>query len=86
MEELQLRREIEEKRRKEGKAKPPQLTPKQQEVIKNQIEKENGIKKRVKLLDEKLSIQVSIIEAACAGNPKQVSLHLSKLLSSGVTS
>lgn len=82
LEELQLRREIEEKRRKEGKAKPPQLTPKQQEAIKNQTEKEKAIKNRLKALNDKLVSLVSIIEAVCVGNPKQISLQFHQLLPS----
>ncbi|XP_055908453.1 eIF-2-alpha kinase activator GCN1 [Eupeodes corollae] len=82
LEELQLRREIEEKRQKEGKAKPPQLTAKQQEAIKNQTEKEKAIKERLRVLNSKLTKMVSILHAACNGNGKQVSLHFSKLLGS----
>lgn len=82
LEELQLRREIEEKRRKEGKAKPPQLTPKQQEAIKNQTEKEKAIKNRLKSLNDKLVSLVSIMEAVCIGNPKQISLQFHQLLPS----
>lgn len=82
LEELQLRREIEEKRRKEGKGKPPQLTPKQQEAIRNQTEKEKLIKNRLKALNNKLVSLVSIIEAVCVGNPKQISLQFHLLLPS----
>lgn len=82
LEELQLRREIEEKRRKEGKSKPPTLTPKQQEAIKNQMAKEGAIKNRLRLLHNKVTSLVSIIRAACAGNQQQVALYFSKLLGS----
>lgn len=47
LEELQLRRELEEKRKKEGKVKPPQYTPKQLEAIKNQKIKEQTIRERL---------------------------------------
>lgn len=47
LEELQLRRELEEKKRKEGKIKPPQYTPKQLEAIKNQKLKEQEIRNRL---------------------------------------
>lgn len=82
LEELQLRREIEEKRRKEGKAKPPRLTPKQQDAIKLQTDKENAIKNRLRLLHQRLNSVISLLKAAYNGSPKQVSLHFSKLLNS----
>lgn len=47
LEEQQLRRELEEKKRKEGKIKPPQYTPKQLEAIKNQKMKEQAIRTRL---------------------------------------
>lgn len=47
LEEMQLRRELEEKKKKEGKIKPPQYTPKQLEVIKNQRIKEEKIRTRL---------------------------------------
>lgn len=48
LEEMQLRRELEEKKRKEGKIKEPQYTPKQLEAIKNQKIKEQGIRNKLK--------------------------------------
>lgn len=48
LEELQLRRELEEKKRKEGKIKEPQYTPKQLEAIKNQKIKEQAIRDRLR--------------------------------------
>lgn len=46
-EELQLRRELEEKKRKEGKFVEPQYSPKQLEAIKNQKQKESMIRSRL---------------------------------------
>lgn len=82
LEEIQLRREIEEKKRKEGKWKPPQLTPKQQEAIKNQTDKENATKNRLKILNDNLLELVSLIHGAKNGNPRQLSLHFCELLTS----
>lgn len=82
IEELQLRREIEEKKRKEGKWKPPQLTPKQKEAIKAQTDKENAIKARLKSLNEKIQNAVSQIRGAAKGNPKQLSIYFNSLLPS----
>lgn len=80
LEELQLRREIEEKRRREGKSKPPQFTPKQKEAIKNQTDKESAIKQTLKCLNDKILVLISLIEGASRGNPDQLSLWYSSLL------
>lgn len=82
IEELQLKREIEEKKRKEGKAKPIKLTLKQQEVIRNQTEKEQQIKTRLKDLSHKLKVSIRMVEASIAGNCKQFSLHFPRILNS----
>lgn len=47
LEEMQLRRELEEKKKKDGKVKEPQYTPKQLEAIKNQKIKEQVIRDRL---------------------------------------
>lgn len=46
-EELALRRELEEKKRKQGKIKEPELTQKQKEALRQQLEKENAIRDRL---------------------------------------
>lgn len=80
LEELQLRREIEEKKRKDGTWKPPQLTPKQKEAIKNQTEKERTIKQRLQGLNEILLSTVSLIKGALAGNGPNLQLFYAELL------
>ena len=47
LEELQLRRELEERKRKQGKLKEPVLTSKQKELMRLQLEKESGIRARL---------------------------------------
>ena len=47
MEELALRKELEAKRAREGRAGPEKLTPKQKEAIANQLDKESKIRSRV---------------------------------------
>ncbi|CAH1119168.1 unnamed protein product [Phaedon cochleariae] len=79
-EELQLRRELEEKKRKEGKIKAPQYTPKQLEAIKNQKTKEQGIRNKLKELNTIIQNSISMIQAAARGNPIQMSLHLKDLI------
>lgn len=80
LEELQLRREIDEKKRKEGKLKPPQLTPKQKEAIKNQTEKENAIRTKCKDLNDNLLTVISQIEGSLKGNASHLSMYFSTLL------
>ncbi|CRL07624.1 CLUMA_CG020589, isoform A [Clunio marinus] len=80
LEELQLRREIEEKKRKEGKLKAPQLTPKQKEAIKNQTDKENTIRIKCKELNESLKKIISQIEGSVKGNSRHFALFFSSLL------
>lgn len=82
IEELHLRREIEEKKLKEGKLKPLQLSVKQKEAIKSQTEKEQTIRLRLKTLNTNLVCLIKIIEACCRGNAKHCSLHFPDLLSS----
>lgn len=80
LEELQLRREIEEKKRKEGKLKAPQLTPKQKEAIKNQTDKENAIRVKCKELNDSLVKVTSQIDGSIKGSAMQFSLYFSSLL------
>ena len=47
MEELALRRELEAKRAREGRAGPEKLTPKQREAVAQQLEKESRIRSRI---------------------------------------
>lgn len=81
-EELQLRRELYEKRKKEGKIKEPKLTPKQEEILKTQMAKESAIRKKLTELKLKIDNAVSLIKCAVHGNGKELSLHLKDLLPS----
>ncbi|KRK05621.1 uncharacterized protein Dyak_GE27770, isoform A [Drosophila yakuba] len=80
LEEIQLRREIDEKREKEGKLKTIRYTQKQEEQIKNQMEKEQQIKLRITLLYEKLISKISLLKASCSGNGEQIAQHFHSLL------
>lgn len=81
-EELQLRRELYEKRKREGKIKEPKLTPKQEETIKAQIAKENSIRKRLIELKAKIDNTVSLVACSIRGNRQELSLYLKDLLPS----
>jgi hypothetical protein len=80
LEELQLRRELEEKKKKDGKTKPPRFTPKQLEAIKNQKTKEQAIRSRLTILNTSIINCVSMIRAAAKGNSLQLSLYFKDLL------
>ncbi|KAH8265099.1 hypothetical protein KR026_010349, partial [Drosophila bipectinata] len=80
LEEIALRREIDEKREKEGKTKTVKLTQKQEEQIRNQTEKELRIKNRVQQMHENLIAIISLLKAACTENGKHISIHLHTLL------
>lgn len=80
LEELQLRRELEEKKRKAGKLKEPELTPKQKELIRLQFEKENAIRTRLRELNTKIVACVSMIRSSAKGDPIIFSTYFKDLL------
>ncbi|KAI4488580.1 hypothetical protein M0802_011470 [Mischocyttarus mexicanus] len=80
-EELQLRRELYEKHKREGKIKEPKLTAKQEEILKAQIAKENSIRNRLTELKSKIDHAVSLILCAIRGNGQELSLYLKDILS-----
>lgn len=79
-EELQLRRELYEKRKKEGKIQQQKLTPKQEEALKAQTTKESAIRQRLTKLKADLDEAVSIIDALSRGNAFELSLHFKDLV------
>lgn len=79
-EELQLRRELYEKRKKEGKIKQPKLTPKQEEAVKAQFAKENAIRQRLTGLNNKITSAVSLINGLTRGDGLELSLHFKDIL------
>lgn len=79
-EELQLRRELYEKRKREGKIKEPKLTAKQEEALKSQIARENAIRKRLREFQSKITIAVSMVKAATLGDKFRLSFYLKDLL------
>ncbi|XP_059061266.1 LOW QUALITY PROTEIN: stalled ribosome sensor GCN1 [Achroia grisella] len=67
LEELQLRRELEEKRRKQGKVKEVPLTAKQKEAIKAQLAKESAIRQRLSVLEARVSAATGLVAATQRG-------------------
>lgn len=80
MEELQLIREIEEKRRREGKIKEPELNPKQKEALRLQLEKESAIRTKVTALNASTEQACSLLNTALTSVPNILSNHLTRLV------
>ncbi|KAG8223949.1 hypothetical protein J437_LFUL003757 [Ladona fulva] len=81
LEELQLRRELEEKKRKQGKGKAePELNPKQKEARRIQLEKESNIRAKLTELNQQVAVVVSMIRAAAEGNGDALSVHFKEIL------
>lgn len=77
LEELQLRKELELKK---GKSKEIQMTPKQKEAVKNQLEKEAAIRSKLKAMHDVLERGISQVEACLVGSELHLSLHYKELL------
>nr|XP_031848654.1 eIF-2-alpha kinase activator GCN1 isoform X2 [Nomia melanderi] len=79
-EELQLRRELYEQRKKEGKIKEPKLTPKQEEILKTQLTKETAIRKKLTEFKCRIDNAVSLVMCSIKGNGQELSFYLKDLL------
>ena len=79
-EELQLRREMYEKRKREGKIKEPKLTAKQEEALKAQIAREKAIRKRLSDFNTSIVSALSMINASAKGDKFHLSFHLKDIL------
>ena len=73
MEDIALRREIEEKKKREGKWQEPKLTPKQKEAMNAQLEKESLVRNRVTNTKAFLTPYVHLLRASVKGKPKAFS-------------
>nr|CAD7442358.1 unnamed protein product [Timema bartmani] len=80
LEEIQLRRELEDKKRKQGKLKEPELTVKQKEAMRLQLEKESAIRSKLTQLNQKLTCVVSMTRAVARGNGAELSMYFRDLL------
>uniref|UniRef100_A0A069DYI0 Putative translational activator gcn1 n=1 Tax=Panstrongylus megistus TaxID=65343 RepID=A0A069DYI0_9HEMI len=79
-EEIALRKELEEKKRKEGKLAQPELTPKQKEIIRIQLEKEAAVRERLTRAENKLIKAYHIIVSVCNGSSLQLALQFPSLI------
>ncbi|XP_068630147.1 stalled ribosome sensor GCN1 [Battus philenor] len=80
LEELQLRKELEEKRRREGKVKEVPLTAKQKEAIKVQLAKENAIRERLNVLNERVVLAEQLLRAVQAGSAAALCLRARRVV------
>ena len=80
MEELALRKEIEEKKRREGRLVEPKLTPKQKELLSAQLEKERKTRAHVASLVERVRPALSLLGAAVAARPQLFAAVVSPVL------
>ena len=80
MEEIELRKEIEEKKRKEGKLKKPELTSKQREAMKAQLEKEDKIREKMSGLVALCTPALDLFDAALQGRPVALACEVTSLL------
>ena len=65
-----MRRELEEKKKREGKWQEPKMTPKQKEAFNIQLEKEAIIKNRLKALSDELEPYLILFKHSLQGQPK----------------
>ena len=70
MEEIALRKELEEKKRREGKISEPKLNAKQKEALDNQLEKESIIRNKIKDANENTAPAIALLSAAVQECPK----------------
>ncbi|XP_043189397.1 eIF-2-alpha kinase activator GCN1-like isoform X4 [Amphibalanus amphitrite] len=80
MEEIALRKELEAKRAREGRAGPEKLTPKQKEAVAQQLEKESKIRSRVAEVDSQFSVAASLLRGAVGGDPAALQQQYTELV------
>ena len=73
MDDIALRKELEEKKKREGKWQEPKLTPKQKEAMAIQLEKESLVRNRVKNNKAFLTPYLYILQASVKGKTKAFS-------------
>ena len=70
MEDIALRKELEEKKRKEGKMVEPKLNSKQKEVLEAHLEKESAIRGRIREARDHTAPTIALLSAAVDECPK----------------
>ncbi|GBM59452.1 eIF-2-alpha kinase activator GCN1 [Araneus ventricosus] len=81
LEELELKKEIEAKKRAKGEIKEPELTKKQLEAKNAQLEKESVIRNKIKQLDVHFQSALRKLEAVLDANAPALGLYMRDLTS-----
>ncbi|KAG8189603.1 hypothetical protein JTE90_018959 [Oedothorax gibbosus] len=81
MEEIELKKEIEAKKRAKGIVKEPELTKKQLEAKANQLERESIIRAKIKKLDAHFQFGMNKIQAIIEANAPSLGLYVKDLTS-----
>ncbi|XP_035228033.1 eIF-2-alpha kinase activator GCN1-like [Stegodyphus dumicola] len=81
MEEIELKKEIEAKKRAKGLIKEPELTKKQLEAKNAQLEKESVIRNNIKQLNSRFQNALDKLQAVVDANAKALGFHMKDLTS-----
>ncbi|XP_065343673.1 stalled ribosome sensor GCN1 isoform X1 [Cloeon dipterum] len=80
VEEMQLRKELAEKRKKQGLKVEPELSQKQKEAIRLQLEKESAVRSRLFAMNASLQATIAMVDAAVEGQPDAFSFYFKDLI------
>jgi hypothetical protein len=80
VEEMQLRKELAEKRKKKGVKDEPEMSQKQKEAKRLQLEKEAAIRSRVCDLNKTLYEAIAMLNATVEGNPAALVFYFKDLI------
>lgn len=80
VEEMQLRKELAEKRKKKGVKDEPEMSQKQKEAKRLQLEKETAIRSRVSDLNKILQEAIAMLNATVEGNPTALVFYFKDLI------
>eukprot|EP00092_Neocalanus_flemingeri_P000097 GFUD01000099.1.p1 GENE.GFUD01000099.1~~GFUD01000099.1.p1 ORF type:complete len:2003 (+),score=661.60 GFUD01000099.1:178-6009(+) len=80
MEEIAMRKEIEAKKKKEGKLKAPELTHKQKEAIKLLLVKEAEVRQKIEILLTASQPVLDLVAAAIAGKAAVLAPYVTQIL------
>ncbi|RWS30291.1 Translational activator GCN1-like protein [Leptotrombidium deliense] len=76
MADIELRKEIEAKKREKGEIKEPELNKKQQEAKKIQLEKESSVRMRIAIVNDEFVGAMNLLHALADGNPLVLSFFM----------
>ncbi|XP_054719248.1 eIF-2-alpha kinase activator GCN1-like [Uloborus diversus] len=79
LEELELKKEIEAKKRAKGLIKEPELTKKQIEAKKSQLEKESAIRAKLKKLNDHFQCALDKVNAIIESKPSTLGVYMKDL-------